>query len=62
MKELFVLNKTNYLNYTRSELCLMGFNNKEINDIVYGEIEKVIKLIDPLKLKVPSGTRLGGEK
>lgn len=51
MKELFILNKANYLKYTRSELCLMGFNSKEINDIVYGEIEEIIKLIDPLKLK-----------
>lgn len=51
MKELFALNKKNYLNYTRSELCLMGFNSEEINDIVYGEVEEVIKLIDPLKLK-----------
>jgi hypothetical protein len=49
MKELFILNKINYLDYTRSELCLMGFNNQEINSIVYGEEKEIIKLIEPLQ-------------
>ncbi len=49
MRELFALNKKNYLNYTRSELYLMGFNSKEVNNVVYGDVEEIIKLIEPLK-------------
>jgi hypothetical protein len=48
MKELFILTKQNFLNFTRSELYLMGFNSKEINDIVYGDLQEIAKLIEPL--------------